>query len=727
MTLVVGRLMRFVALSVALSVSVASAQDRPDALVTDGSSSDPIAVDRDLSSRQRASFDSTLGPRPPAVGAAAGQALTAIPGVREARHEVRVELLHGLADVRVELELTSRARHPAEVKYRLAVPAGARIASLEVCVEARCRQGTLDPAPDRRASYEEAVRARGPGEAIPVAIAAIEIDERGTAIDLRAAPVARDAPMVVRVRYVAASSTHGGVTRVVLPARGRDPRAAAADVSVRAEGLLSPAVDGIPADAAPISLDPWLAAPITARLPTSAAPASSMVEFACGHTRCARVRVVAGPARRDAETLFLLIDASRSTEGPARGRMGAAVTALVSVAPERAVVHAVAFGASAERVLPAPERVESLSLAPILGAVTRDLGPATRLDAAWEAIERELARAREPHVILVGDGTITPSPEGARVFDAAIRRGVRLSIVNAADAPVANGLRERAERTGGVVLDLADEASSALAGSNTGPLEERIGALFARVLASRVAVRANDRAARLLAGEELVWEGVIGSSRPRVRGVRAAPVFVRAEPPLAIALAARGSHEPLPFVAAGADAVQDACNPRGPAARSDGVSSDEAPVALAAPRDCEAPLPVLGPTPSSEPGRGVPAETVLSMLRQRVIPSARQCLRRDRAGRADYSVRARFDLELANGEIIAASVDGDLEAPLRECLSAALETLHVPRFEGVVIVHYPIYTARDAPPPTVELRPDVGGSLDRMFGTARGEDRDLLR
>jgi hypothetical protein len=110
-----------------------------------------------------------------------------------------------------------------------------------------------------------------------------------------------------------------------------------------------------------------------------------------------------------------------------------------------------------------------------------------------------------------------------------------------------------------------------------------------------------------------------------------------------------------------------------------------------------------------------------------VIPNARQCLRRDRAGRADYSVRARFDLELANGEIVAAAVDGDLQQPLRECLTAALETLHVPRFEGTVIVHYPIYTARDAPPPTVELRPEVGGSLDRLFGTERGDDRQLLR
>lgn len=724
MALGVGSLVQVVFWLV-LSGSPAAAQERPDALVNDGSSSDPIAVDRDMSARQRASFDSTLGPRPPSVQPATGQVVTAIPGVRETRHAVQVELVHGLADVRVELELSSRARHAAEVDYRLAVPSGARIASLEVCIEERCRAGAISGA-DREASYEEAVRARGPvAEITPVATARVEIDARGTAVRLRAAPVVRNSSLTLRVRYVAASSTHGGVTRLVLPPRGRDARAVAAEISMNANGLLSPAIDGIAADG-PVSLDPWFTIPITARLATSTA-ASSIVEFPCGNTRCARVRVVSGPNRRSTETLFLLVDASRSTEGPARGRMGAAATALFAVAPQQDLVHAIAFGATAEPVLTAPARVENVSLAPILAAVTRDLGPATRLERAWEAIASEVARASNPHVILIGDGTITPSEEGARVFDA-LRRA-RFSIVNAADAPVSAGLRERAERTGGVVLDLASEAADALAGSNTGPLEERLGMLFARDVASTaVAVRTETKhAARLVAGEELVWEGVVGRARPRIRGLATRPELVRAGPELALALAERASSDPRPFVAAGTDAPQNVCNPRGPAARADGVSSDVEPVAPAGPRRCARPVPELGPIPSSEPGRGMPAETVLSMLRQRVVPNARQCLRRDRAGRADYSVRARFDLELANGEVVASSVDGELEPPLRECLTAALETLHVPRFEGTVVVHYPIHTARDAPPPTVELHPAVGGSLDRLFGTERSDDTQLLR
>ena len=113
---------------------------------------------------------------------------------------------------------------------------------------------------------------------------------------------------------------------------------------------------------------------------------------------------------------------------------------------------------------------------------------------------------------------------------------------------------------------------------------------------------------------------------------------------------------------------------------------------------------------------GVPAETVLTALRQRIVPAA-GCFRRDRAGRTDYSVRAIFDLLLADREVAAAQVRGNFPPSLRHCLEATVDAIDVPRFDGTVRVRYPLYTAREAPPPTVELIPDVAARLDAVIGS----------
>ena len=63
----------------------------------------------------------------------AGEILTAIPGVRAVDHRAEVELREGLAIVRERVRFASSARVPAEVRYRLAVPAGAALVALEAC------------------------------------------------------------------------------------------------------------------------------------------------------------------------------------------------------------------------------------------------------------------------------------------------------------------------------------------------------------------------------------------------------------------------------------------------------------------------------------------------------------------------------------------------------------------------------------------------------------------
>jgi hypothetical protein len=140
------------------------------------------------------------------------------------------------------------------------------------------------------------------------------------------------------------------------------------------------------------------------------------------------------------------------------------------------------------------------------------------------------------------------------------------------------------------------------------------------------------------------------------------------------------------------------------------VSSDAAPVALAGPPLCA----VAPPAPGARRGRGVPAETVLRMLRQRVVPIARQCFRADRRGRADYSVRAEFHFELGDREVVRAEVTGAIGEELRRCLLGAVDALDVPAFDGVVVVSYPVRTEAEPLPPTLELRPEVAREVDRV-------------
>ena len=114
-------------------------------------------------------------------------------------------------------------------------------------------------------------------------------------------------------------------------------------------------------------------------------------------------------------------------------------------------------------------------------------------------------------------------------------------------------------------------------------------------------------------------------------------------------------------------------------------------------------------------GRGMPSDPLLEMLRNRIIPVARDCFRRDRAGRADYAVRAVFHFELAEQEVVDARVEGAIESRLRECLISAVDTLLVPRFTGIVRVSYPLRTLREALPVRLELSDVAAREVDQLI------------
>ncbi|MAQ15964.1 MAG: hypothetical protein CMN30_14370 [Sandaracinus sp.] len=671
--------------------------------------------------------DLTRPPEAPSVDVDQGRVLTAIPGVREVDHLASATLEGGMVRVDLELRFVNRARHAAEFRYRLPVPPGARPEGLVVCLgEDRCRTG----APDTSGAYDDAVRARGP-EGVRLPVAAVDVEERGAATTLviRAAPLSPDATTTVRLAYLAPTPTHGGITHVRLPARGRDGRVAPMRLHVRTDELLAPAVDGEPArgEGEPWhEVEAWEAVTLTGTH-RSGGTQVDLVRFPCGAETCARLHAVAGPRSPRRERVVLLLDASPSMLGPARGRMGAALAALLAAMHPESEVSAYAFAGTAQALLEDPRRPDQVPLATLGRATGLDLGAATRFEAAWRA----LAPRRGDHVILVGDGGLTASREGLAAADAARAAGGRVSALNLADRDARPALVALVERTGGRVVAVGAEADQASRERSTARLEEKVVALTAPSAERRVAVlgSAPVELGSLAAGESLHWTGVVPRDARFVVGSERRPTRLPAAE--AVALAAM-AHPGIPgrlAAVAAADRSRPSLCGGGPPERAGGVSSDARPVVLAE-RRCAAPEPE--PTPEARGlGRGVPAETVLSLLRRRVVPAARRCFRLDRAGRADYSVRAVFELELSDREVNGAAVHGEIDERLRACLMDTLDDLEVPAFEGAVLVRYPLYTERHPPPPTIELRPDVAAPLDRVLRTEptpdRRRDEALLR
>lgn len=726
---------------------------------------DPIAeggLDALAEAEARARRERALrGPPPPDLPVREGEALTAPSGVRESAHAVDVTLDDGLAIATHTLRFTSTARVPTEVRYRLAVPPGAWLAGLEVCDASDCREGDVRGSAGA-AAYDDAVRARPAQRATGpsvVAHAQRMDDARGSAITLRAAPVVADAELTVRVRWVARAAVHHGIARIVLPARGQDPRAAAAHVTVQAPRMLAATADGLTTDDAPVTVEPWFTSELAASLPSGAPLTASAWRVRCGAQSRARVRVASGSRAGAPVEIVLLVDASPSTLGPARGRLEPAIAALLAAAPPGSRVRAVAFGGRAETVLGESVETGSAPLVPLAQATQTELGSATRIETAWQLVEPWIAqsgRSLAPLLVLVGDGGLSEGAETDRALAAIVASRVPFSVIDVGDrAPVAR-LVEASQRSGGVVVLAPPHDPDAA------KLDERIAEIFAPIVAQEVVVHDGARVVRLgalRAGEERTLTLASSSGAVRISAARVTATARNAREPLATALALglapdeapqalaavalpvalRGARGPSPALRDADGRAPAACLPYGPATHPSGVSSDLAPVALAEPRSCRATFASdaearepgeLRSAPPSNPldGRGVPAETLLAMLRSRVVPAARACFRADRAGRADYSVRAGIAFALADREILSTDITGELTPALRSCLLDAVERLEVPRFEGTVVVRYPVYTEAAPPPPTIELSGGAARGVDRTFGSGvRIEDVRALR
>ncbi len=660
------------------------------------------------------------------VDAIAGEYLTALPGVRELDHRVHVRLIAGLAEVEVTSTLTNSSRFAAEVQLRVPAPSAPRIVALSACDAAQdCVTGT--PSPMHR--FDDAVRARKQADGPSLAAAAIATqDEQGHAILVKVAPVHRSTRTLVRVRYIVPAPIVGGVARFMIPARGRDLRAAIATATVDAGELLGAELMGAPAGPGALV---EASEPITLHATASSVPQLTAWRFPCpdnADQTCAHLHRYQPPAARAVGDVVLLIDTSPSITPVARARMRASLVSFFRSVPADTRVYGVAFASLAQQLLAEPLRAGD-ALPEHVAELTRelDLGSATRFESAWRVLEPILEsrpRRRALDIVLVGDGGVTDGAGAEAAFRAARRRGAVISQINV-DEPTGGErvaghplLRAAVRESGGASLTVPEESKAALRGDSSA-LDDRMRALFVR-RGRGLRLRGPSGVIRIpggVSGESVSWSGVV-HPRARIGGARLVPPPSRLL--AGLSHPAASAFTTLPAVPsegqANADADREETCEHGPASSPLGLNSEESRIAYATRHTCVV-QPSIAP-PSDEVGLGVPAETVLAGLRQRVVPAARACLRRDRAGRANYSVRATFHVRLRNREIVEARVAGEISEALRACLLQSVDRLAVPTFRGTIAVRYPIHTQREAPPPTIALEGDVEDRVNSLFGRA---------
>ena len=622
---------------------------------------DPLGIDRTTGVElDEAAKHVVTRPAEPLPGPTAGAVLSALSQVSETSHRVFVKLEQGLAFVQIRMTLESRAKHASELAYRLALPEGAVIVGIAVCPpKGPCLPGAPSAAggSPRQAEYDSWLTGHQPPPRTPggqgMAIWAEPIrDAIGDALALRAAPLKPASKLEFEVRYVVKSPLRGGRVHLHLPARGVDPRIAATSlVRVEAPGFRPLEV------ADEFTWDATLPLDLTAEWPASARTKPVSVQARCGTGTCTRHYVASGAAEPRVRATWLLIDASPSMEGPARGRVDMVLGALLARLPAESPITAYAFAARAH--LLGRFSADGASLPTLSEATMSDLDAASRPSSVLTGATAEISREK-PRILILSDGLIDPQAEERQALAQARERGAEVWLLLLGDRKP-----EHLERFAHV-LPLAEEADRAL---KAGDLAELSDAL---AVALSVEV-----APGLRSGEERVRELVPNTPYPLTSSDHWLSFWARraAQAPTWMAI----SEGPIdrPLIAA---------------------------------------LPYASrPTAAPAAHTAMPAESVLEMLRTQLVPKARACLRSDRRGRGDYAVALSFRAFFSRREVSEVSVDGKIPEHLRTCLTDLLPKLRVPAFSGGVRVRYPIHTDRESPPPVVEMTPEISESVQRVI------------
>ncbi|MFO0681978.1 MAG: hypothetical protein U0234_08005 [Sandaracinus sp.] len=653
-----------------------------------------------------------------------GEIVEAIAGVSMRSHAMSVTLEGGLAVVTEQIVMGSSARHRAEAMLRLALPPGAALVAMHVENASGARDAVPADASAPQSAYDDAllVRSTTPVET-PVAHARIA----SGALVLRAAPIGPVQPdaasesgaLTVRVTWAVPVPLHGGVARLVIPARGTDDRAAPVEVTLTAVDLVEPRVDGSAYERGTVEATGRAPLVVTALAPLSRGPRVDTSLVDCGAGRCALVRAMGGRARLAETPITIAIDASPSTTIGARGRITDTVRVVSALLPARARVRWIAFAAHTETI--GEGTPGDLDLARVRAAIDAPLGSATRFSALWGAVEPG-ARAGD-RILVIGDGGLTDDALEQGALAAARERGVVVSTIDVADRPATATLARGIAATGGVTIEAGAAADRAAGGHG----DELLGELVSAALATSVGpVSARiDGAAialgTLRTGESITWMGPATRAEATMNDQR---VTARAPDAAHAGIAsALASHRAalIAVEAADLDASAGACDasgaPRARAtARASSIVGHGRYIAPAHRRSCE--TTAAPAATSSGATHGLPGRVLRDQLRRRVIPPARACFRDDRAGRAHVHREVTFELVLADREIARASVTGDITDELRTCLLGAFDGVEVPSFDGTLVVRWPLHTEAVVPPPVIELAPDVAREVHAITGDA---------
>lgn len=396
--------------------------------------------------------------------ASQGAALSAIAGVREARHALTVKLAQGLAFVDVQLALVSTAKHAAEVAYRLPLPTTGVVTRVCACIGKLCSEAAHEPA-----------LAITPVGAPSIDARPIE-DERGRALSLRVSPLAAGGKLELTVSYVAEAAVRGGRARFDIEARGYDPNLASTELRVEAPRRWLPEPDRA------LTLEPWTPYEVTASLPSEqrslaasalAARAEglrSSTQVACGTGACTRTFESSARAPAELRSTWLWIDASPSMEGPARSRVSAVIAALLGVLPEATDVRAFAFAARASEL--GRFRARDAPLLQLADATMLELDAATLPSAAIALAGADLLRAR-PRLLVVSDGLFDATAHERAALLTLKKQGIELTLIALGDKPPR--LLEAFTR----VLHVATLAEASLHGAQLGPLEDALRGITA--------------------------------------------------------------------------------------------------------------------------------------------------------------------------------------------------------------------------------------------------------
>lgn len=652
-----------------------------------------------------------------------GEILEAIAGVSMRSHAIALTLEGGLAVVTEEIVLGSTSRHRAEAMVRLALPPGAALVGLHVENEHGAREGVPTDASALQSAYDDALLVRSTTPmALPVAHARIA-DGR---LVVRAAPIGTLVPeaaqehgeLSVRVTWAVPVPLHGGVARLVIPARGTDERAAPVEVTLSAVDLVEPRVDGTAYERGTLTTQGRTPLVVTALAPLSRGPRVEVSLADCESGRCALVRATGGRARISDAPITIAIDASPSTTIGARGRITDAVRVVSALLPARTPVRWVAFAARAETL--GEGTPGDLDLARVRAAIDAPLGSATRLSSLWSAIEAD-AHAGD-RVLVIGDGGLTDDALETHALEAARERGVVVSVIDVADRSPTTTLAHGILATGGIAVEAGAAADRAAAGHGdellgelvSAALATSVGNVSARIDGSTIAL------GNLRSGESLSYVAAASRAEAAMNDQRASARAPDAAHAAIVSAVASHRAALIAVDARDLDASAGACDANGAprarvTSRASSIVGHGLYVAPAHRRGCET---VTAPAPTSGATHGLPGRVLRDQLRRRVIPPARACFRDDRDGRAHVHREVTFELVLADREIARASVSGDISDELRACLLGAFDGVEVPSFDGTLLVRWPLHTEAVVPPPVIELAPDVAREVHAIAGDA---------